>query len=197
MIKKETNINSNNYGIKVMLTVKQFCFFTITILFLSTCKPKEETVEIIFNNKPEVPNSILKEHEHLLESMRKITLYPDSTGTAAIKLYELMLHHFREEEDYVLPPLGLLPFLTDGNIPENSKDVILLTEKLKSQLTHMNAEHQMIKAYIEELLLIAKKEQQVEILVLEKEIHKHAVTEEEVNFPAAILIGEYLKQKIK
>ncbi|MBK7558509.1 MAG: hypothetical protein IPI54_09600 [Chitinophagaceae bacterium] len=95
---------------------------------------------------PEVPSSIKKEHEYLLEKIHAITLFHDSTSLA-VKLYDLMQHHFKEEENFVLPPLGLLPLLTSAKLPEQSKAVIQLCEKLKSQLTHLNVEHQLIKAY--------------------------------------------------
>lgn len=175
--------------------MKHFCYILLLVLNISGCQPKEESTMIQFPGKPEVPSSIKKEHEYLLNEIHKITLFNDSTGQVAIKLNELMQHHFKEEEDYVLPPLGLLPLLANGKLPEHSKEVISLTEKLKSQLSHISAEHQMIKAFMIELLLAAAKENHPEISVLEKELHKHATTEEEILFPTAILIGDYLKLK--
>ena len=148
-----------------------------------------------FSGKPAVPSTIKKEHEYLLDNIHKITLFQDSTGHAAVKLKELMQHHFNEEEDYVLPPLGLLPLLASGKLPEQSKEVIQLCEKLKSQLSHLSAEHQLIKAFMDELMQAATKENHLEIIEFEKELQQHATTEEEVFFPAAILIGEYLKLK--
>ena len=59
----------------------------------------------------------------------------------------------------------------------------------------MIAEHQLIKAYMDEVVQAANKEHHPEVILLEKEISKHAAMEEEVFFPAAILIGEYLKLK--
>lgn len=175
--------------------MKYFCCILLLVLFTSQCRPKEENTITQFSGKPEVPSSIRAEHQYLLDKIYKISLFQDSTGRVAIKLNELMQHHFNEEEDYVLPPLGLLPLLSTGKLPEQSKEVIVLTEKLKSQLSHMSAEHQLIKAFMAELILVASKENHPEIIEFEKEIHKHANTEEEILFPTAILIGEYLKLK--
>lgn len=175
--------------------MKYFCCILLLVLFTSQCRPKEENTITQFSGKPEVPSSIKAEHQYLLDKIYKISLFQDSTGRVAIKLNELMQHHFNEEEDYVLPPLGLLPLLSTGKLPEQSKEVIVLTEKLKSQLSHMSAEHQLIKAFMDELILVASKENHPEIIEFEKEIHKHANTEEEILFPTAILIGEYLKLK--
>ncbi|MBK6635228.1 MAG: hypothetical protein IPG38_13790 [Chitinophagaceae bacterium] len=59
----------------------------------------------------------------------------------------------------------------------------------------MNVEHQLIKAYMDELMLAAAKDDHFEIIAFEQELQRHAKTEEEVFFPTAILIGEYLKLK--
>lgn len=172
-----------------------FCSLLL-VLFISQCRHKEENPVIQFPGKPEVPSSIKKEHEYLLAQIHKIILFQDSAGHAAIKLNDLMRHHFKEEEDFVLPPLGLLPLLASGKIPEQSNDIILLTDKSTAQLTHLSVEHQLIKAYMDELKQADTNGRHPEIIELEKELHKHATTEEEVFFPAAILIGEYLKLKV-
>ena len=166
----------------------------LIVLFLNQCRNKEKYYTLPFPGKPEVPSSIKKEHTYLLDRLHKLTSLQDSTGSAAIKLNDLMEHHFQEEEDYVLAPLGVLPLLASGKIPEESKKIILLTEKFKSNSAQMIAEHQLIKVYLDELMLAARKENHPEISGFEQELHKHAAIEEEVLFPAAILIGLYLKQ---
>jgi hypothetical protein len=126
--------------------MKRFCRLLLLALFITQCRHKQNITTIQFPGKPEVPLSVKKEHEDLPDKIQKITLFRDSAGRAALKLNELMKYHFAEEEDYVLPPLGLLPLLASGKIPEQSKEILLLTEKLKSQMLHLSAEHQMIKA---------------------------------------------------
>ncbi len=175
--------------------MKNFWHLLFVILLFSHCRNKDENIVSTFSGKPEVPLSIKKEHDELLENLHKITSNKDSTGRAAKKLYNLMQHHFNEEEDYVLPPLGLLPQLSSGEIPEQSKNVITLTEKLKSQLSHMSAEHQLITAFLDEMKQADTNRQYPEIIEFEKEVHKHAKIEEEVLFPASILVGDYLKLK--
>ncbi len=171
-----------------------FSVFILVVCF-SQCRQKEDNTPIQFSGKPDVPSVIKEEHDYLLDKVYKMTLWQDSTGLAAIKLYDLMKHHFAEEEDYVLPPLGLLPLVANGKLPDQMKEVILLTEKVKSHLIHLDAEHQLIKAFADELMQAAATENHPEIIEFEKELEKHAKTEEEVFFPAAILLGEYLKLK--
>lgn len=170
-------------------------YFLLLSLLLTQCKPKADDTVTHFQGKPEIPATIKEEHEYLLNKIGKLALLEDSTGKAALKLHELMQHHFTEEEDYVLPPLGLLPLLAEGKMPTQSEAVIGLTEKLKAQWLHMQVEHQLIKAYMDEVLQAAAVENHPDVISLAKEIGKHAATEEEVYFPAAILVGEYIKLK--
>ncbi|HEX6170187.1 MAG TPA: hemerythrin domain-containing protein [Chitinophagaceae bacterium] len=176
--------------------MKYFFYSLLLVLFIGQCGHKEENPVTQFHGKPEVPSSIKKEHENLLDQIHRITLFRDSAGLVAIKLNDLMQHHFKEEEDFALPPLGLLSLLASGKIPEQSNEIILLTDKLPSQLTHLGVEHQLIKAFMDELRQADTNGSHPEIIEFEKELHKHANTEEEVFFPAAILIGEYLKLKV-
>ena len=176
-------------------TLKNLFCALVLVLFTCACRNKKENATLKFEGKPEVPSSIKMEHEYLLGRIHKFTLFHDSTGLAAVKLKDLMKHHFEEEEDYVLPPLGILPELANGKLPGQSKEIIRLCEKLKLQSVHLSAEHQLIKAFTDELRIVAVKENHPEIIEFERELHKHAHTEEEVLYPAAILIGEYLKLK--
>ena len=168
-------------------------FYIILLISISQCKPKADNRITQFPGKPEVPSSIKKTHLYLLEQIQKMTLYKDSSGRVAKKIEELMQHHFKEEEDLILPPLGLLPSIANGQIPEQSEEVILLSENVKSMMNHMSVEHQLINAYIKELKQASDKENLPEILEFENEVIKHATSEEEVFFPASILIGDYLK----
>ena len=175
--------------------MQRILYILLMVVVLAQCRRQEPDYITQFPGKPEVPHFIKEEHEHLLGELKKLTLTKDSTGRVAARTREFMQHHFQEEEDYVLPPLQTLPSLASEIIPEHSAEIIRLTEKLRSQLTHMNAEHQMIMAHLSELKQAAAYDNHPDITWLEEQIYKHAKAEEEVYFPAAIVIGGYLKQK--
>lgn len=173
--------------------MKLFFYMLLFILVFSQCRDKAEYTSLPIPGKPAVPSVLKKEHDQFLEKMARIASFQDSTGRVAKKLYELMAYHFKEEEEYVLPPLGLLPVLAMGKIPEQSEKVIQLTERFRSNSAKMIAEHQMIKAYLDEMMHADAKENHPELAGFDRELQKHAASEEEVFFPTAILIGEYLK----
>ncbi|HEY0751937.1 MAG TPA: hemerythrin domain-containing protein, partial [Chitinophagaceae bacterium] len=78
-----------------------------------------------------------------------------------------------------------------GEQPADADQVITLTEKLKGQFQHMDVEHQMVRAYLNELKTASDKDP--EVLKLVDELNKHARMEEEILFPTALLIGKHLK----
>lgn len=141
------------------------------------------------------PISLKKEHEELHGMLSNATKLSGKTGEAAKKVAELMHPHFVKEEEYALPPLGLLPLLSSGKLTEEMKQVLTMTDKLKAELPEMLAEHKQIVAALEILVQHATAEHQPEVAEFAEKLMLHAQTEEEVSYPTAILIGEFIKLK--
>jgi hypothetical protein len=68
-----------------------------------------------------------------------------------------------------------------------------MTDKLKADLGQMLAEHKSIVAALRNLADAAKHANKPEYAEFADRLILHAQTEEEVSYPTAILIGEYLK----
>lgn len=149
----------------------------------------------ITNMKMEIPASLEAEHKDLHEALAKYTRLPGKTGTAAKKVAELLHPHFIKEEAYALPPLGLLSEIAKGQTISNSNEVIVMTDKLKNDFPEMVSEHKQIVGALKQLNEAAKSEKHPEVLHFTESLELHAKTEEEVLYPAAILVGEYLKLK--
>lgn len=141
------------------------------------------------------PISLKKEHEELHDMLRRATQLSGKTGDAAKTVAELMHPHFVKEEEYALPPLGILPLLSSGQLNEEMKQVLSMTDKLKAELPEMLAEHKQIVAALELLVQHATAEHHPEVAEFAEKLMLHAQTEEEVSYPTAVLIGEYLKLK--
>ena len=116
-----------------------------------------------------------------------------------------MHSHFEKEEKYALPPLGLLSSLVpeeqdqaggESKITQAIKNnVIAMTYKLKSDLSHMIEEHNKIVAALNNLIQVAKAENKTDLVQFAEKLKLHAKTEEQVLYPTSILIGKYLKLK--
>jgi hypothetical protein len=129
--------------------------------------------------------------------LRNATKEPGEIGDAAKAVAKLMHPHFIKEEEYALPPLGLLRDLAQGKVSPDMKEVLGLTNRLKAELGQMLEEHKSIVAALEVLSIAAKKANKVEYVEFAKALTLHAQTEEEVSYPTAILIGEYIREKLR
>jgi hemerythrin superfamily protein len=145
----------------------------------------------------EIPQSLKVEHEELHNQLVKATEEGGKVGEAARAVAKVLHPHFEKEEEYALPPLGILSFLSQPDkIVQEMKSVLIMTDRLKADLSHMVEEHKQIVAALDNLIDIANKENKTQVVQFAEKLKLHAQTEEQVLYPTAILIGEYLKLKL-
>lgn len=142
-----------------------------------------------------IPASIQDEHHELHEALARATRLKGQTGKAAQAVEAALAPHFEREEEFALPPLGLLPQLSQGKVPADSRDALAMTDKLKRELPRMLKEHQAIVGKLEQLEQAATREKQPEVVRFAHQLKAHARTEEEILYPTSLLIGEYLHQQ--
>ena len=143
-----------------------------------------------------IPDALKAEHEEIHEELAKVTRLGGKTGEAAQRVARIMDPHFIKEEEMAMPPLGLLRPLAEGTAKAEMAQVIDLTDRLKKELPTMLKEHQVIVGALGALIEAAKQEDKPQALQLAERLKHHAKTEEEFLYPAAVLVGEYLKLKL-
>lgn len=143
-----------------------------------------------------IPHAMKVEHEELHADLTKAIQSGGKTGAAAQEVAEALHAHFESEEKYALPPLGLLPALAAGKIVPEMAQVFQMTDTLKAELPRMLEEHQAIVAALKKLIEAARQEGKPEYVHFAEKLMLHAQNEEEVSYPTAILIGEYLKLEL-
>lgn len=143
-----------------------------------------------------IPHAMQVEHDELHSDLTKAIQSGGKTGAAAKEVAEALHAHFESEEKFALPPLGLLPALAEGKITPEMAQVFKMTDTLKAELPRMLDEHQAIVAALKKLIEAAKQENKMEHAQFAEKLMLHAQNEEEVAYPTAILIGEYLKLKL-
>jgi hypothetical protein len=144
----------------------------------------------------EIPVSLKVEHEKLHADLSAATKLPGKTGPAAKAVAAVLHEHFLKEEELALPPLGLLAAVAEGRVTAEMRSVITLTDRLKAEMPRMLSEHKAIVQALDELGRAATAERHPEVNRFVEELTAHAQTEEQVLYPAAILVGEYLKLKV-
>jgi hypothetical protein len=141
------------------------------------------------------PPSLIREHEELHSDLVAATKAGGQTGPAAQAVAQVLHPHFVKEEEYAMPPLGLLTMLAKGELPQDRETILAMIDRLNKDFSHMLHEHKAIVIQLHKLMKAAEAEKKPEYVHLAERLMLHAQTEEEVLYPAAILIGEYLKLK--
>lgn len=141
------------------------------------------------------PAALRLEHQELHTALQQAARLGDKTGDAVRRLLRLTAVHFAKEEELALTPLGALPELAAGRLSLDMPRMIVRAEKLNAQMPDMLAEHRAIVAGLEELLQVAGGEGHVELVDVAQRLMLHLQVEEQVYYPMAIVLGEYLKLK--
>jgi hypothetical protein len=143
----------------------------------------------------EIPASMRAEHEAIHAALEQATKTPGAVGQAARALATVLHPHFVREEQIALPPLGLLAPLARGEFTDAMLDVLPMTDSLRAELPHMLQEHVAIRAATEKLGQVARAERNAAVVRLAEQLALHAKSEEEMFYPAAVLVGDVVRAR--
>ena len=142
-----------------------------------------------------IPEAMKAEHDAIHQQLVRATKAPGRTGEAARALAQVLHPHFVREEQIALPPLGLLAPLARGEFTPAMAAVLPLTDSLRAELPRMLEEHRAIHAATNRLGDVARSESQAEAAALAETLALHAASEEQLFYPAALLVGEVVRAR--
>ena len=143
-----------------------------------------------------IPESVRTEHHAIHEQLEEAMQAPGQVGAAARTLAKVLHPHFVREEEIALPPLGALAQLAKGTLPPDPASLLKMTDALKRELPQMLAAHTQIRAAVRALAEAARAERAAKFERLAEQLALHAQTEEEVLYPAAVLVGELIRTRM-
>lgn len=144
----------------------------------------------------DLPGVLKIEHDAIHEELARATRAGGKTAEAAAEVMKVLFPHVVLEEDFALPPLTLLPRLARGEVSSDMSRAMRQAELLEAELPRMLDEHRLIATALQKLLMAASAEQQTGYARFAQRLIIHAQTEEEILYPAAILVGKYLREKL-
>lgn len=143
-----------------------------------------------------IPAAVRAEHQEIHAALSSATKEPGRVGEAARELARLLEPHFAREEEIALPPLGLLGSLAVGEFDPSMSEVLPMTDALRRELPQMLREHAEIGSAAQRLERVAGEEQNLEVQEMARKLQLHAKSEEEVFYPATILVGELVRARL-
>jgi hypothetical protein len=143
------------------------------------------------------PPSLRREHEELHADLAHAGKMPGLLGETAREVARIMHPHFLREDEYAMPPLSLLPRLARGQVTPDMAEVLPLVARLKQETPLMIEEHRAIMGAVRAFALAAESDGDEKCIRLAAELTVHAQLEEEVLYPTALLVGDYVKARLQ
>lgn len=143
------------------------------------------------------PTPLQSEHQALFAEISAAAKIDGRTGKAARLVARLLERHFALEDEFVFPPLGLLPALAQGTIEPEMAAALVMTNRLNDELPNLIAVQRVIVAALEELMTVAEEEGHADLVGFAENLMLHEEMERDVSYPTAILIGKYLQLLLK
>jgi hypothetical protein len=141
----------------------------------------------------EIPEPLRMDQDELCRAVERAATAGGKTEVAARNLLKVLQPHLLKEETDLLQTLGLLIPISRGEINSIMRQVPARTDHLKARMFEIVREHAEIIEAAHELLRVARTERKLALVTFAEHLMLRAWTDEVVFYPAAILVGEYLK----
>ena len=143
-----------------------------------------------------IPPSLVLEHAELHDFLLIAANEPGPLGDEMRRVARLLEPHMRKEETFAMPPLGLLARLARGECHADMLEVLAHTDWLRNNLPILLSEHQVIRTAAERFLGAARDAGRSDCFQFAEKLLHHLRLEEEIMYPAAVVLGEYLKLRM-
>lgn len=152
--------------------------------------------QAVATGEPRIPSALVEEHAQLDEELTRATRLDGPVGKAARELAKVLRPHFAREQQIALSELGLLVPLSRHDIEPAMADVLPLADSLRAELPTMLQEHVRIAAAARALGDAARRAHLPRYVRFADELQHHALMEEQVMYPAALVVGQLVRQQL-
>ena len=135
-----------------------------------------------------------EEHEELHSELRRATRIHGAVGTAAKHVAEILHPHFERENELAMPVIGIAKELAEDRSSTDFPRAFELAEKFRSEYAKMLHEHEEILEALAELEKAAKRAKKHAVIEFARKLRTHAKIEEELTYPAVLMVGKLLRQ---
>jgi hypothetical protein len=144
----------------------------------------------------DIPQSVRLDHENTIAQLTAMSHKRGRVGVEAAKALVLYKKHLQREEEFILPPLTLLPLLADGKVTPDMKWAIAMSDRTAAEREETFIEHTQITDAMNRLLTAARAAHDQEALDFAQGAVADSLNDIEITEPTSILVGQYLKAKL-
>ena len=144
----------------------------------------------------DIPQSLRLEHDNTLRQLAALSRRRGAVGAEASKALTLFKQHLQREEEFILPPLTLLPLLADGKVSPDMKWAVAMADRVRAEREKTYQQHTQITDAMNSLAAAARRTHDSEALDFAQGAVADSLNDIELLEPMSIVIGDYLKAKL-
>jgi hypothetical protein len=143
-----------------------------------------------------IPQSLQVAHKETLEQLTALTRHKGPVGVAAGKVLVLYKQHAVREEEFIFPPLSLLPYLADGKVTKDMAWALPMTDRVRAESEQIFEEHTRLTDALNNLTVVATKAKDIDAKEFAENAAADSLNDLEVLQPTLMLIGDVLRAKL-
>jgi hypothetical protein len=143
-----------------------------------------------------IPQSLAMEHRETIERLEALGRRPGAVGAAARKSLALFRRHVAREEEFILPPLTLLPRLAGGKAAPDMAWAIPMCDRVKAEQREIFQEHTDITTAANELWAAGMAAHDKQAMDFARGAVADSLNDLEIEEPAVLMIGTWLHDKL-
>jgi len=144
----------------------------------------------------EIPQAISLQHDEDVRALTEFAKDTGGVGRAAGKALALLKRHHARENEYILPPLTLLPAIARGQVTKEMAWAVAMADKLKATREEVFLEHTAITEAMNELLLEANLAHNDAAAEFAMGAVADSLGDMEVQEPASIMVGDVIRAQL-
>jgi hypothetical protein len=168
----------------------------VVLAIVAACGLAAPTAAQTVSHAGQIPQSLRVEHENTLRELDALSRHRGAVGVEARKAFVLFKAHLQREEEFILPPLTLLPELADGKVTPDMKWAIDMADRVKAERELTYQQHTKITDAMNALADAARKVHDTAALDFAQGAVADSLNDMELEEPMSIVIGDYLKSKL-
>jgi hypothetical protein len=145
----------------------------------------------------EIPTALKHDHDEMRATLNRASQESGAIGKAGAYAARIVFPHIAREEKIAFPVLGLLPEIISGRTSAEMTGALALINQFRASLDVLHSEHDRIRSAGQTLLTAATNEGHGEYTQFVYRLMVHESVEEQVIYSSVLLIGEYLREKLK
>jgi hypothetical protein len=142
------------------------------------------------------PQALVNEHRVIERNLGAVAHEHGRVGTAAQRVLAIIVPHQRREEEFVLPLLGLVDSIVDRGVTQDMAWAVDMSSRTKAERATFYDEHTKLVAALDDLAAAGRRQHDRRLVAFCESVAAHAVDDNEVLIPTAILVGTYIAEKL-